>query len=169
MEPRFIAIAIAALIAAVAVPQVIPGIVNVMVGSDSAALLGGAEPEAPHEMTLTANNTGHYTADAIIDGHTVPVVVDTGATTVAITSATARELGINPGERDFNAEVRTANGLVHAARVTLGVVSIGNVTVRDVPAIVVEGDALELNLLGMSFLNRLTKFEAGDGQLVLVQ
>jgi aspartyl protease family protein len=140
-----------------------------MVGSDSAALLGGEEPEAPREMTLTANSTGHYLADAVIDGHTVSVVVDTGATTVALTSATAHDLGIDPRDRDFTAQVRTANGTVRAARVTLGVVSIGNVTVRDVPAVVVEGDALELNLLGMSFLNRLTKFEAGDGQLVLVQ
>jgi aspartyl protease family protein len=120
-------------------------------------------------IAIPADANGHYRADAVIDGRTIPVFIDTGATTVALSVDAARRLGIQPAPADFTATVETANGAVRAAPVVLRSVRLGNVAVRDVSAVVLEGKGLELNLLGMSFLNRLTKFEAGSGRLLLVQ
>lgn len=95
------------------------------------------------------------------------MMVDTGATTVALTEATARRLGIRPARTDFRYPVATANGTVMVALVELGDVRVGGITVRDVAATVVPGDALRTNLLGMSFLGRLSRFEMAGDQLVL--
>ncbi len=127
----------------------------------------------PHETTrrvaLSANAEGHYVADAVIDGGRVAVMVDTGATAVALTDATARRLGIHPAASDYRERLSTANGVVLAARVTLDEVRLGNVALRDVTAVVVPGGALPVDLLGMSFLSRLSRFEIAGGQLVLSQ
>ena len=56
-----------------------------------------------------------------------------------------------------------------AARATLSEVRLGNVVLRDVAAVIVPGNALPVDLLGMSFLGRLSKFEIASGQLVLSQ
>jgi aspartyl protease family protein len=78
-------------------------------------------------------------------------------------------LGIHPAERDYVAMVKTANGTVHAAPVTLDMVEIDDIVVRDVAAMVLPDNALSDNLLGLSFLQRLHRFEYSDGKLVLEQ
>jgi aspartyl protease family protein len=67
------------------------------------------------------------------------------------------------------AEVKTANGTVHAAPALLDVVAIGNLELRDVAALVLPDGALSDNLLGLSFLSRLRRFEYSGGKLVLEQ
>jgi aspartyl protease family protein len=96
-------------------------------------------------------------------------MVDTGATAVALSAESARRLGIRPPQSAFRMPIDTANGIAYAAPVKLGEVRIGNVSVRNVEAIVVPGDALSINLLGMTFLSRLSRFEVAGGQLVLTQ
>jgi len=78
-------------------------------------------------------------------------------------------LGIHPSERQYSAVVKTANGVVRAAPVELDRVEIEDVTVRDVDAMVMPDGALGENLLGMSFLNRLRRFEFAKDKLVLEQ
>jgi aspartyl protease family protein len=130
-----------------------------------------AAPTRPstHRVALRADARGHYTATATVNGRSVPVMVDTGATAVALSADSARSLGIRPPPSAFRLPVSTANGVVAAAPVTLREVRIGGVSVRNVEAIVVPGDALGINLLGMTFLSRLSRFEVADGQLVLTQ
>jgi len=91
--------------------------------------------------------------------------------TDATTSANRRaaRLGIHPPQNAFVAEVRTANGTVRAAPARLDVVEIGGLEVRDVAALVLPDQALSDNLLGLSFLSRLHRFEYSDGKLVLEQ
>jgi aspartyl protease family protein len=120
-------------------------------------------------VALSANPEGHFVADAVIDGGRVTVMVDTGATMVALTGATARRLGLDPAQSAYRQRLSTANGVVMAARATLSEVRLGNVVLRDVAAVIVPGKALPVDLLGMSFLSRLSKFEIADGQLVLSQ
>jgi aspartyl protease family protein len=96
-------------------------------------------------------------------------MVDTGASVIALTASAAATLGIHPTQRDFAAEVRTANGAVRAAPVRLDMVEIGDLVVRDVAAVVLPDEALSENLLGLSFLSRLRRFEYSDGKLVLEQ
>ena len=128
-----------------------------------------ARPRAGRKVAIDAGPRGHFVVEASVNGRRIEVIVDTGATTVALTASTARRLGISLRDSDYSARISTANGVVGAAPVVLSEIRLGGITIRDVPALVVPGKALEVNLLGMSFLNRLTKFEVGGGQLVLIE
>ena len=118
---------------------------------------------------LNADAEGHFVADATVNGSRVTFMVDTGATTVALTDVTARRLGIVPMHSAYRVRLSTANGTVMAARVTLREIRLGGVSVRDVVAVVMPGNALPVDLLGMSFLSRLSKYEFAGRQLVLSQ
>lgn len=109
---------------------------------------------------------GHFWAEARIDGRAVRVMIDTGATVVALTLDDARRLGVTPNEADFTATVRTASGPVPAAPVRLKTVAVGGAEVRDVEALVLH-DGLPHSLLGMSYLGRLSAFEATPVGLTL--
>ncbi|WP_395684737.1 TIGR02281 family clan AA aspartic protease [Aestuariivirga sp.] len=116
---------------------------------------------------LKAVQGGHFVAIADINGTPVRVMVDTGATTVALSYEDAEAAGLKPARLDFNAPVATANGTVGAARVTIRRVEIDGVRVNDVPAMVLPQGAMRGSLLGMSFLSRLRSFSVEDGVLRL--
>ncbi|MCR4282687.1 MAG: TIGR02281 family clan AA aspartic protease [Bauldia sp.] len=170
---RLIVVAAAIAAVAVAAPKFAPGLIDGLVHDRTAEAPAAQSRDAPavgrHQVAVRADRSGHYLVDAVIDGHAVEAIVDTGATTVALTSETARRLGLVPAQSDYTLEIRTANGVVAAAPVTLSEVRLDRISVRNVEAVVVPGDALPVNLLGMSFLGRLTKFESGGGELVLVE
>ena len=109
---------------------------------------------------------GHFWAEARIDGRAVRVMIDTGATVVALTLDDARRLGVTPNEADFTATVKTASGPVPAAPVVLKTVSVGGAEVRGVEALVLN-EGLPHSLLGMSYLGRLSAFEATPTSLTL--
>jgi aspartyl protease family protein len=109
---------------------------------------------------------GHYWANALINGKAVRVMVDTGASAVVLTRDDARRLGLASRDSDFTGEVLTASGPAPAARVTLRRVSVGGAEARDVEALVVR-DGLPHSLLGMSYLGRLSGFEASPAGLTL--
>jgi aspartyl protease family protein len=128
----------------------------------------GPRPSGRH-ATLRADARGHFLGEAIVNGRQIDVMVDTGATSVALTDETAWRLGIRPPASAYSIPVSTANGTMLAAHVRLEEIRLGGVTVRDVEALVGKGDKLGVNLLGMSFLSRLSKFEMTSGQLVLTE
>lgn len=109
---------------------------------------------------------GHYWAEAQVDGRAVRLMVDTGASVVVLTRADADRLSVAPDPTAFTAQVQTAAGVVRAAPVRLASVSVAGVRVADVEALVVE-DGLPHSLLGMSFLGRLSAFEATPASLTL--
>jgi aspartyl protease family protein len=131
--------------------------------ADEAAVSG------PRRVTIDADTRGHFVTLAVIDGFEVKAIIDTGATTVALTEATARKIGIRLSPGSYTQPIATANGVVSSAPVTLSRVQVGNVSVVGVRAMVVPGDALGVNLLGMTFLRRLARFESTGDQLMLVQ
>ncbi len=118
---------------------------------------------------IQRDGRGHFAAAGRVDGRRLDFMVDTGASVIALRASDAASLGIHPVPREFTAEVKTANGSVRAAPAQLSMVEIGGVTVRDVAALVLPDEALSENLLGMSFLSRLRRFEYGNGKLVLEQ
>jgi aspartyl protease family protein len=118
-------------------------------------------------VTIPRDARGHFHVEGRIDGRRVGFMVDTGASVIALTEREAGRLGIRPMRNDYIAQVRTANGVVKAAPVTLNMVDIDGLVVRDVQALVVPGDALGENLLGLSYLTRLKRFEYARGKLVL--
>jgi aspartyl protease family protein len=121
-------------------------------------------PTAPTQVILQSNGQGHYVAQGQINGGAVTMLVDTGATMVALPASDAIRLGINykNGQRGY---VNTANGTAPAYRVTLDTVKVGDVQMNQVSAIVQES-GLPVILLGMSFLNR-TEMHSEDGKLII--
>ena len=143
---------------------------------------GAAETDAPQtaasvgpnaddtrSVVISPSSNGHFHVEGRIDGHRLNFMVDTGASVIALTERDASMLGIHPSERDYVAMVSTANGTVRAAPIQLGMVEIDDLVVHDVAALVLPDGALSQNLLGLSFLSRLRRFEYSDGKLVLEQ
>ncbi|GJD46470.1 hypothetical protein AFCDBAGC_4352 [Methylobacterium cerastii] len=122
---------------------------------------------APSAIALNADRNGHFLADALVDGRSLRMMVDTGATACSFTEEAAARLGLVLTPRDFTQPVMTANGVVRVAPVRIGMIRIGPVTVRDVEAVVVPGGSLGTNLLGMSFLKRVRDFSIAGGTLTL--
>lgn len=118
-------------------------------------------------VELDAGPNGHFFADARVNGRRIRVMVDTGASLVALSYEDAADAGIYVRPSDFKYSVATANGTGRIALVTLDQVSIDGVTVYDVRAAVSERGALTTTLLGMSFLSRLRRTEMRNGRLVL--
>lgn len=118
-------------------------------------------------VELKAGAQGHYFAAVEINGRLVDVMVDTGATMVALTHEDARRAGLRLRAADYTQSVQTANGEARYAPVMLDKVSIGNITVRDVAAAVAEPGRLHMTLLGMSFLGRLQRVDMRPGQMTL--
>jgi aspartyl protease family protein len=109
---------------------------------------------------------GHYWADALIDGKAVRVMVDTGASVVALTPDDAARLGLRLKPENFSATIITAAGPARAAPVELQTVAVAGARVERVQALVVE-HGLPHSLLGMSYLGRLSSFNATPVELTL--
>ncbi len=116
---------------------------------------------------VQAGQGGHFMANASINGTDVQVLVDTGATTVALSYEDAQRIGLRPNTLSFNVPVNTANGTSMAARVTLRDVKIDNVKVENVDGMVTKQGTLNGTLLGMSYLGKLQGFKVEDGTLYL--
>lgn len=124
-------------------------------------------PEAMGQTASVAKaGDGHYWAEADVNGTRVRFLVDTGASTVALTLADAQRLGLQTDKLDYDRSVVTASGQTRAAAVTLGEISVAGARMNDVEALVIES-GLESSLLGMSYLGRLASFEATRTALIL--
>ncbi len=117
---------------------------------------------------LTAGSMGHFFATGEVEGTDVDFMIDTGATLVALTYDDALSIGLPVHSLRFNAAIKTANGQTWGAAVELGDVTIGDITVRNVQAMILDG-GLDRSLLGMSFLSKLTSFEIARDRLTLRQ
>lgn len=126
-------------------------------------------PSNSRSVVISRGNNGHFQVEGRIDGRRMDFMVDTGASVIALTARNAAMLGIHPTERDYTAMVKTANGIVRAAPVELTMVEINDLMVHNVAAMVMPDGALSENLLGLSFLSRLRRFEYEGGKLVLEQ
>ncbi len=164
--------AVFALAAGIVVPRYAPQIsARPAPAALAARPVAPAAAEAPtsRSVIVPRDARGHFQVDARIEGRKLSFMVDTGASVIALTARDAARLGIFPAQREFVAEVKTANGTVRAAPAKLDKVEVGDLVVRDVAALVLPDEALTDNLLGLSFLSRLRRFEYSDGRLVLEQ
>ena len=145
-------------------------------GSPKPAVVANAQPAPVAEpakatgfgsVRLKRDQSGHYSARIEIEGVVVPMLVDTGATVIALRYEDASRLGINPTPSDYTVSIATANGEVKVAKTNLREVRLDNITVTNVQAVIVPQGALSQSLLGMSFMNKLGGFEISGGELVL--
>lgn len=148
------------------------------------ALSGGAQDPAVTERTapviaaiqpvhhkgtlaVAADHRGQFIVHPQVDGFRVKMLVDTGASLIALTDTDARNLGVKLTPADYNLTLKTANGVVRGAQVMLKEIRIGDIVVRNVEATVLPPQVLEVSLLGTSFLKRLAGYEVSAGRLVL--
>jgi aspartyl protease family protein len=111
-------------------------------------------------IVLPAGRGGHFFVQAAVNGTTVPFLVDTGATSVALSIAHAQAIGLKLD----NAKVgwgNTANGPVMVRVVMLDSVRVGDVVVYNVEAVVLPAP-MEHALLGNSFLSRFQMVREND-------
>ena len=115
------------------------------------------------ETVLRASSSGHFLANAVLNGVAFPAVIDTGATFVVLNWDQAERVGIDmrQGQRVMT---HTANGPVPAYVITLASVQVGEIGLFNVPAMVIEGGAEKLPavLIGMSFLKHFEMRRAGQ-------
>ena len=130
------------------------GTLQTLAAGQGAAVASTAPARGGNSVILTADARGHFITTGVVNGISLQFIVDTGATSVVLPSADARRAGINylAGGRVLT---QTANGVVPVYTVKLDTLRIGDITVNNVDAAVIEGDKLSFALLGMSFLNRM--------------
>jgi aspartyl protease family protein len=126
-------------------------------------------PTAGRTLSIPRDARGHFQTEGRIDGQRIDFMVDTGASVIALNEKSAARFGLRPSRGDYSATVSTANGTIKAARTRLAMVELGGLVVRDVDAMVLPDEALSENLLGLSFLSKLKRFEYAGGRLVLEQ
>jgi aspartyl protease family protein len=117
-------------------------------------------------VTLKAESQGHFIVNGQINGGTARMLLDTGATMVALPASDAARLGIDYRKGQVG-QVSTANGIVPVYRVKLNTVKLGDIELNQVDATVME-HGLPIILLGMSFLNRTEMRRAGE-QMTLIK
>lgn len=105
-------------------------------------------------VTLWADTDGFFYAAGKINGYPVKFLVDTGANTIALNSRAAKSIGLSY-KKGRQGVAATAGGMVKMYGVTLNSVTVGEITLYNVPAGVVEGPHPDVPLLGMAFLGRL--------------
>jgi len=125
-------------------------------------LIGGSS------TSINKASDGHFWAEARVNSGSVRFLVDTGASVVALTPLDAQKAGFNLHTLNYTAPINTAAGRIMAAPIKLDLVSVGNVTVRNVRAVVIR-EGLPQSLLGMSYLGELQKVEASRDLLILRQ
>jgi aspartyl protease family protein len=118
-------------------------------------------------VRVRRGSDGHFVAKAKVNGRTVRLIVDTGASTVVLRPEDARNAGINLSKLIYTVPVETANGRAFAAPVRLEKISIGYLSLHNIDALVTRPGTLRRSLLGMSFLSRLRSYEFTGNQLLM--
>ncbi|MFD1882761.1 retropepsin-like aspartic protease family protein [Paracoccus pacificus] len=128
---------------------------------------------SPRQITLEGGrveipqgNDGHYRLTADLNGQPVTFIVDTGASTIVLSHADARRIGIEPDDLAYYGTAMTANGAVPTAQVTIARLTLGDISDTNVPAVVTQGE-LGQSLLGMSFLSRFVRVSIDNGVMVI--
>ncbi|NVK32932.1 MAG: TIGR02281 family clan AA aspartic protease [Rhodobacteraceae bacterium] len=118
-------------------------------------------------IMVIRDTSGHFTIDARVNGKSENFMLDTGASSVVLTYETAQKLGIDPATLAFVLPVKTANGRSIVAPTRLETFEIGDLRIDDVRALVAPEGALEINLLGMSALDKLKGWRIEGDRLIL--
>ncbi|MEM7496566.1 MAG: TIGR02281 family clan AA aspartic protease [Pseudomonadota bacterium] len=121
------------------------------------------------EETLERAWDGHYRATTEVNGRSMTLMVDTGATMVVLPYEQVSTIGIDPTALDFDMPVMTANGKSTVAPIIIREIRVGGIIVSDVPAAVAQPGRLQVGLLGMSFLDQLSETSFQGKKLFLRQ
>ena len=119
------------------------------------------------EVLLSRDMSGHFNALVTVNSQQIPMLIDTGASSITLTYEDAALAGIIPENLVYSRRVSTANGEAMAAPIDLTTVDLGPIRRENVPALVTRKGALDQSLLGMSFLSTLSSFHMQTDELRL--
>ena len=117
-------------------------------------------------VTLERQGDGHFYANPVVNSHELHVLVDTGASVVALTGDDARAIGLDWDESDVRPVARGASGDVYGVPVTIERMQLGGLEAQDVPAMIVP-EGLDITLLGQSFLGKVGRVEISGDTMTL--
>lgn len=128
--------------------------------------LGVAEQSVDGDtVRIQQSVDGHFWAVARLNGVERRMLIDSGATSTAISEATAKAIGVTP-RRVPPVLLTTANGTIEAARGRIETVRIGSLETRDLPVVISPAFG-EMDVVGMNFLSRLGSWRVARGTLIL--
>jgi len=127
----------------------------------------GGGSQASQAVKLFAAPSGHFFGEMTVNHKRLRYVVDTGATSVAMSSFDAKRAGVDY-LKGVKGRSSTANGIVTTYRIKLNTLKLDGITLHNVDASVIEGGFPEVVLLGMTALNRM-KMERANGVLTLTK
>jgi len=123
--------------------------------------------EGERAVRVRRRLAGHFAVRASVNGQSMTLMVDTGASSVVLKPADAERAGVDLDKLSYTVAVDTANGMTYAAAVRLRTLAVGPLVVRNVDALVAQPGSVKENLLGMSFLRRLRSYEFAKDYLTL--
>jgi len=118
-------------------------------------------------VQVARTRDGDFTVQADLNGASVSMLVDTGASSVVLTQEAAKAANLPLDLLKYDVPIETASGRTRAAAVVLDRIAVGSIVERRVPALVSAPGELRTSLLGMTFLNRLASFEVSGGRLTM--
>ncbi len=142
----------------------------------ASTITAGLIPSRPQSSTGTdggnivsigKSDSGHFEADADVNGSSVRFLIDTGASGIVLTSNDAANIGLDASALSFTIATSTANGTAMAAPARINEITIGAIVRRNLRALVAKEGALDQSLLGMEFLDTLAGFSIDKEQLTL--
>jgi len=129
---------------------------------------GSFQPATQKSISITPDDIGQYRIQGTINGHSTAFLIDTGASVVAISERSAKEMGLQYLNSPERAPIVTAQGQVNSYLVELETLNVGGIETHNVRAAVIPGNYPVDVLLGMSFLHKV-KMEQSAGVMVLKQ
>jgi clan AA aspartic protease (TIGR02281 family) len=134
-------------------------------GSAASALPRVVTP-AGGEASAWRRQNGSFALEAIVNNQPTSMLFDTGASLVTLRAEDAARLGVAVGALTYSIQSKTANGVAWMAPCTIATMSVGSITVRDIPALIAKPGTLQENLLGQSFLERLREYKVESNRVI---
>lgn len=110
---------------------------------------------------------GSFQVESVVNGAPVSMIFDTGASAVVLSLSDARAAGIDTDGLSYSVPVQTANGEGRAAPIRIETIEVGNIVRRNIRAFVIDDNALGTSLLGMTFLETLSRYSVSQDSLEL--
>jgi aspartyl protease family protein len=132
-----------------------------------AEVIPGRPASRGKTVEIARSRGGEFAVAVRINGVSIPMMLDTGASSVVLTQEAAKAAGLPLQVLSYSVNVDTANGRAHAAPVTIDRLAVGSIVERSIPALIAQPGQLRTSLLGMSFLNRLEGWEVRGDRLVM--
>jgi aspartyl protease family protein len=133
----------------------------------TAELVPGHAAARVRTVEMARTGAGDFHIATQVNGARVPMVLDTGASTVMLTREAAVAAGLPVEMIKYNVNIDTANGRTYAAAAIIDRIAVGGIVERSVPALIAQPGTLKTSLLGMSFLSRLQGWEVRGDKVVM--